>query len=35
MYLGMSLADNLLETVLIVASLIYIGWVVKLALEKD
>jgi hypothetical protein len=35
MYLGMSFASNALETVLIVATLIYIGWVVKLALEKD
>ncbi len=35
MYLGQSLSQNITSTVLIVASLVFIGWVVKLMLEKD
>ncbi len=35
MYLGKTLAENICETTLIVMTLIYIGWVIKLALEKE
>lgn len=35
MYLGQSLLQNIISTTLIVASLFFIGWTIKLMFEKD
>lgn len=35
MYLGQSLSQNIISTILIVSTLFFIGWAVKLMLEKD
>lgn len=35
MYLGQTLSQNIVSTILIVGTLVFIGWVIKLMLEKD
>lgn len=35
MYLGQSVVQNIISTILIVGTLFYIGWVIKLMFEKD
>lgn len=35
LYLGQSITENIIETVLIVSTLFFIGWIIKLMIEKD